>query len=227
MRAFILGAGLGKRLRPLTEHLPKPLLPVKGEPLVCRIIRRLAAAGVDRVMINTHHAHHRWGEFFKEPVFEGVELNFRHEPVLLDTGGGIKNVEDFFEGHGTFLIHNGDVFTDLPLSRALEHHRREKNLVTLVLRSSGGPLHVALDGGGRVTDIRGGLNSPGVQACLFTGIHVAEPELFRHIPQVEVKSIIPIYLDLIRRGLRVGGVVIDEGEWSDIGTLEEYRLRAA
>lgn len=221
-RAFILGAGLGTRLRPLTDNLPKPLVPVRGRPLVAWGLEHLAGAGVSEAIINTHHAPDQWKKTFPTSRQGGIRLTFRHEPVLLDTGGGLKNVEDFLAGHGTFLIYNGDILTSLPLDRAIAHHQREANLATMVLRSTGGPLHVALGGDGRISDIRGmaGTGRPGT--FLFTGIHVVEPEIFRHIPEVRVESIITIYLDLIRKGGRIGGVVLDEGEWSDVGTKAEY-----
>jgi len=192
-----------------------------GCPLVVRIFRFLADAGIRRVMINTHHAAERWAEAFPEKQAEGIQLAFRHEPVLLDTGGGLKNAEDFFLDHGTFLIHNGDVLTSLPLRKAIEHHQRERNLATMVLRSHGGPLLVALDARNRVTAI-GKVAGEERARHLFTGIHVVEPEIFQHIPEIKAQSIITIYLELIRRGLRIGGVVLDDGEWSDVGTIEEY-----
>jgi mannose-1-phosphate guanylyltransferase len=222
-RAFILGAGLGTRLRPITENLPKPLVSVRGNPLVTYAFRHVKDLGVREVMINTHHAPSRWAEFFPQSSCEGLRLNFRHEPVLLDTGGGLKNVEDFLKSSGTFCIYNGDILTDLPLKQGLQHHRAKRNLVTMVLRSEGGPKHVGLDAQGRVIDIRGMLGATGVAGLyLFTGIHFVEPEIFQYIPEVKVQSIIQIYLDLIRQGLPIGGVILDEGEWSDVGTVAEY-----
>lgn len=221
-RAFILGAGLGKRLRPLTADLPKPLVPVRGRPLVAWGIEHLSRAGVRHAIINTHHAAHRWSEAFPSMECDGVRLEFRHEPVLLDTGGGLKNVESFFPSGETFLIYNGDILTSLPLGPAVEHHRHAANLATLVLRRTGGPLHVSLGADGRVADIRGRLGTGLPEKYLFTGIHVVEPRLFGFIPRVRVESIIAIYLDLIRRGEKIGGVVLDEGDWSDVGTPEEY-----
>lgn len=221
--AFILGAGLGKRLRPLTENLPKPLLTVGQRPMVAHALDHLAGIGVREAIINTHHAAARWAEHFPQNEYAGIRLAFRHEPVLLDTGGGLKNVEDFLQGHGTFLAYNGDILTSLPLEKAVEHHQRAGNLATLILRSGGGPRHVALDADGRVADIRGLLGTGQTGAFLFTGIHVIEPLIFQHIPRVEIQSIITIYLNLIRQGERIGGVVLDEGDWTDLGTVAEYQ----
>jgi len=220
--AFILGAGLGTRLRPLTEDIPKPLLHLGGRPLVTYALAHLAQIGVRNVIINTHHAASCWQKAFPKSEHGGIRIAFRYEPELLNTGGGLKNVEDFLAGHGTFLIHNADILTSLPLEKAVAHHHREGNLVTMVLRSTGDPKHVALDAQQQVVDIRGLLGANQPAAYLFTGIHVVEPAIFQHIPRVEVQSIISIYLDLIRRGQRVGGIVLDEGEWSDIGTVAEY-----
>ncbi len=226
-RAFILGAGLGTRLRPLTKKLPKPLLPLGGRPMVTRALEHLAALGIRDVIINTHHAAVEWTRAFPNGGWRGTRITLRHEPVLLDTGGGLKNVQDFLSGHGTFLIYNGDVVSTLPLACAIKAHRQSGNLVTLVLRSDGSPRHVTLDAQGRIADIRGLLGTGHPGEFLFTGIHVVEPEVFNHIPDASPRSIIPIYLDLIRAGQRLGGVVLDEGEWSDLGTLAEYEQMRA
>ena len=221
-RAFVLGAGLGLRLRPLTDKTPKPLLPVGRRPLVTHGLDHLHGVGVRQVVINTHHAADRWQEAFPGGKYRGMELVFRHESVLLDTGGGLKNVEDFLAGNEPFFMYNGDILTTLPLRTALEHHRRSGNLATLVVRSSGSPRHIALGPDGCIVDIRGMLGTGQAGAYLFTGIHLIEPRIFAEIPRVEIQSIIAIYLDLIRRGHRIGGVVLDQGEWSDLGTPEEY-----
>lgn len=220
--AFILGAGLGTRLRPLTLDLPKPLVPIHGVPLVIRALRHLRQQGIRDVVINTHHAAQCWKETFPTGCYEDVRLVFRHEPVLLDTGGGLKNVEDLLAGHGDFIIYNGDILTNLPIEKAIRHHQESDNLATLVLRSSGGPLHIKLGEKGQVIDICNTFGHGSGKNFLFTGIHIVCPKIFSHIPYAGVQSIISIYLDLISKGFPLGGVVLDEGRWSDIGTMEEY-----
>lgn len=221
-RAFILGAGLGTRLRPLNKNLPKPLVSVGGRPLVTYPLTHLAQVGVRDVIINTHYAASCWKEAFPKNEYHGIRLTFRYEPTLLDTGGGLKNVEDFFVGHGTFFIYNADILTSLPLEKAVIHHHQHNNLVTMVLRSKETPKHVVLDPQGRVVDIHGILGSSQQGAYLFTGIHVVEPIIFRYIPQLRVQSIISIYSNLIQQGHHLGGVVLDEGNWSDVGTPNDY-----
>jgi mannose-1-phosphate guanylyltransferase len=222
-KAFLLGAGLGTRLRPITAKLPKPLVPVAGKPLAAHCFDHLATVGVEEIVINTHHASEEWKRVFPESKHKNQQLHFRHEPILLETGGGLKNVEDHFINGRSFLMYNGDILTDIPLASAIEEHHRRGNLATLLLRSSGGPLHVEIEEKtNRITDIRGLLGTGKSGRFLFTGIHVLEPDIFQHIEKVQIESIIGIYLRLIKAGMPIGGVVIDEGEWTDIGTLEEY-----
>lgn len=221
-RAFILGAGLGTRLRPITENLPKPLVPVRGKPIVHYALEHLQKLGVKEVIINTHHASEKWIEYFPQKKHGELKLEFRHEPVLLETGGGLKNVEDFFPKPSTFIIYNGDILTTMPLEKALRQHEVSGNLATMVLRSKDGPKHVSVDEKGRIIDIRGKLGTGHQGEYLFTGIHVLNTDIFTHIPDARPQSIINIYLELIAKKAPIGGVILDEGEWSDIGTIQEY-----
>lgn len=219
--AFVLGAGLGKRLRPLTESWPKPLLPVWGRPMITYAFERLRGAGMRRLIVNTHHRADRYEEVFPAHEWGGLPITFRHEPVLLDTGGGIRNIADLV-GDETILVHNGDIVTNLPLGLLLETHFRDGNEVTLALRSAGGPPSIQLDGSGRVTDICGRLGVGLGPAHLFTGVYVVSPKFSRRFRQGEIMSVIPVFLDMIREGAGLGGVIIDEGFWMDLGTVAVY-----
>ena len=220
MKAFVLGAGLGTRLRPLTENRPKPLGPLYGKPLITFAFDHLLASGVTQFFVNTHHCPEAYDRIFPSRQYRGRDILFRHEPVLLDTGGGIKNMEDVLDD-SPFIAYNGDVLADFPLTPAIESHRRNGNLATLVLRSTGGLRNVRARNG-LVTDLRGTLGREDDPAFLFTGITILSPEIFRHIPAGEILSVVPVYLDLIRRGARVGAEIIDAGLWEDLGTRESY-----
>lgn len=225
--AFVLGAGLGTRLRPLTDERPKPLVPVFHKPLITFAFDHLAAAGVGRFVVNTHHCPDAYGRLlgaqYGQTVYRGCPVAFRHEPVLLDTAGGLKNAEDLLPQDEDFFVHNGDVLADLPLDRLMHHHRERGNVVTLALRSHGGPLQVQYDASAdRVTDIGRRLGGRAEPAFLFTGISVLSPRVFSWIPAGEILSVIPIYLQMIQAGERVGGLVLDDGLWFDLGTLESY-----
>jgi NDP-sugar pyrophosphorylase family protein len=218
-RSFVLGAGLGTRLKGLTERRPKPLIPIYGKPLITFAFDQLIAAGMREIIVNTHHCHEAYSSAFPDGTYAGAKLIFEHEPVLLETAGGIKNIERHLGGE-PFLVHNGDVLTNLPLGKVIEHHRAAGNEVTMVLRSRGEPLHVTLDGG-HVVDIAGRLGMPGPR-YLFTGIYVVEPAFLRRIAPRTKISVIPLFMEMIKEGGTLGGVVLDEGQWWDLGSREKY-----
>jgi len=222
-QAFVLGAGLGTRLRPLTDQLPKPLIPVFHRPLIEFAFDHLIDAGVRSFVVNTHHLPGAYGRAFPEARHAGAPIRFRQEsPERLETAGGIANVRDLLGNEG-FLVYNGDILTDLPLERLLSAHRAAGNLVTLALRSTGPALHVALDrDSGRIADIHNRLGSGRTDGCLFTGVYVCEPEFHDWLTPGRVESVIPVFLRMIQAGAPLGGVVIDEGRWWDLGSREAY-----
>ncbi len=222
-KAFVLGAGLGKRLRPLTEQLPKPLIPVFHRPLITYAFDHLLDAGVGDLVVNTHHLPHAYDEAFPEGAYQGHRVTFREEaPVLLETAGGIANVGDLL-GKDPFFVYNGDILTDLPLAPLVEEHRRCGNLVTLALRSHGPALHIALDRDtGRISDIHNILETGNDGEFLFTGVYICEPEFHQWLTPGKVESVIPIFLEMIRRGAPLGGAVIDAGHWWDLGNRASY-----
>ena len=222
-RAFVLGAGLGTRLRPLTLQRPKPLIPVYHRPLAEYAFAHLHGAGVRELVVNTHHLPEAWEAAFPGNVWQACPLHFRHEPVLLETGGGLANVQDLLGG-GTFLIYNGDVWTDLPLAPALAQHRAEGNLVTLILRSAGAVRNVALDvASHRVLDLRNARGTNHPDQFQFTGLYIVEPAFFKYLPPTgTVEGMVASWLRAIAAGERLGGTVIDDGLWLDLGDRESY-----
>lgn len=222
-QAFVLGAGLGERLRPLTEQLPKPLIPVFHKPLITYAFDHLLDAGVERFVVNTHHLPEEYGRAFPEGGYRGRPVLFREEqPVRLETAGGIANVRDLL-GDGPFIVYNGDILTTLPLEPLLKEHRDSGNLVTLALRSQGPALHIGYDAASRcVTDIRGMLGTGNMGTHLFTGIYVCSPAFHAHLTPGKVESVIPVFLKAIQQGGRMGAVVLDEGDWWDLGSRQAY-----
>ncbi len=195
--AFILGAGLGTRLRPLTERCPKPLLEIGGRPVITYAMDHLLSAGVERFIVNTHHCPDVYLQKFPDMQWRGAPIVFRHEPVLLDTAGGLKNIEDLLSDDKTILCYNGDLIADFPLQGLLELHERKQPEATMVLRSRGPLLNVSVNARGEVCDLRNALNHPGTQSCLFTGIYAVETSLLRHIEAGRIESIITPFLQRI------------------------------
>ena len=221
--AFILGAGLGTRLRPLTENTPKPLLPIGGRPMITYAMEHLQAIGIQKFIINTHHCPEKYAEVFPDNNWQGIPITFRHEPLLLDTAGGIKNIEDLIAQDERILVYNGDIITNLPIAPLIERHFELQTQVTLALRSHGPLLNVNIDSRGFICDMRDRLHNPGVQRCLFAGIYVVETNFLRQLTAGKIESIVLPLIESIQQNPRsVGGMLIDEGFWYDLGTIEEY-----
>jgi mannose-1-phosphate guanylyltransferase len=221
--AFIPGAGLGMRLRPLTEACPKPLLDLGERPIITYAMDHLLSAGVDRFIVNTHHRPEVYREKFPDSHWRGRPILFRHEPALLDTAGGLKNIEDLLVEDEAVLCYNGDIFADFPLHGFLQFHNATRPEATMVLRSSGPLLNVALDGKDSICDIRNVLGNPGTRQCLFTGIYAVETSLLQYIEAGKIESIVTVFLNRIKTNPgSVAGIVVDDGAWHDIGSPEAY-----
>ena len=221
--AFILGAGLGTRLRPFTDNIPKPLLPIGGRPIITYAMEHLREAGVKRFIVNTHHCAQKYAEAFPEGSWQGIPITFRHEPVLLDTAGGIKNIEDLIARDERIIVYNGDIITNLPLAALIERHFTLRTEVTLALRSSGPLLNVNIDSGGFICDMRHMLNHPGIQSCLFAGVYIVENAFLGRLVPGRVESIVGPLLSMIQKNPQsVGSALLDEGYWYDVGSLAEF-----
>lgn len=227
--AFLPGAGLGTRLRPLTEHCPKPLLPLGGKPMICHAMDNLIALGVKRFIVNTHHAAHAYAEEFPQGCYRGVPVKFVHEPVLLDTGGGLKNIESLLSPNDkTLLVYNGDIFANLDLKKLVSEHLRSQALATLLLKTDGnGNVNFRDDPEnplcGNIEDLRDRLGNTGTRHCLFTGIYCISKAFLDEIPAQKIESVVEAFLRVIARGKgKIRGVVDDAGTWRDLGTREEY-----
>ena len=217
-QAFILGAGLGKRLRPLTDDLPKPLVPIFQKPLITFALDHLIQLGVSTFVINTHKLPESFQSFFDKNGYRGCSTTLVHEPDLLETGGGIKNAERYF-GVEPFITYSGDILTDIALQPLIDEHFHRGNDVTLALRETGLASGVAFRDH-RVVDISSRYGVPGNYD--FANIAVWNREIFRQIPPHRKISFVPIIGDWIGQGGKIGGVVMNDGAWFNITSRAGY-----
>lgn len=223
--AFVLGAGLGTRLRPLTDTLPKPMLPVAGKPMIAHIFDRLIDAGVTRILVNTHHRPEAYELGFPGRVYRGIPLTFIHEPVLLETGGGLKNIEPHLRPEDdSILVYNGDIFAEPDLAKlAAAHAAAPRAEATLLLRTTGEPRNVRVDEQNRVIDLRGRLGRPDGEARLFAGIWIARRPLFRRLTAGKIESVVEAWLRAIAESPgSINALTDDSGRCHDLGTIAEY-----
>jgi mannose-1-phosphate guanylyltransferase len=217
-KAFVLGAGLGTRLRPLTETIPKPLIPIFQKPLITFALDHLIAAGVKSFVINTHLLAEQFTEYFSNGEYAGCPVALIHEPDLLETGGGIKNAEHLLQ-NGAFITYSGDVLGDVNLQALIEEHFRRGNDVTLALRDTGLASAVALRDG-RVVDIGNKYGEAGTHD--FANIAVWNSDIFGRIQPHKKISFIPVLVEWIGENGKIGGVVLNDGKWFNVGSPADY-----
>ena len=240
MDALILAAGLGTRLRPLTDHTPKALIEVGGVPILERVARRLIAAGADRLIVNTHWLGAKIEAFLAERGGFGVGYAVSAEPgeAPLETGGALVEAEPLFRKDAPFFVHNADILTDLPLRAMYEAHLASGALATLAVMERETSRHFLFDDAGLLgrTDAKKELDlrmrDPvgEVRKLAFGGVHVISPRIFGLLTERGAFSILDPYLRLAGAGETILPFRVDGSTWLDIGShaqLEAARARAA
>jgi mannose-1-phosphate guanylyltransferase len=225
MKAMVLAAGYGERMKPLTWNRAKPALPLLNRPSILHLLEHLAKSGISQVMLNLHYRPDTIRALEPRIKELGLRVGFSEEAVILGTGGGLKNAEPYLSD-GTLVMVNSDFVTDCPILLALEFHKQSRALATLVLTPfSEGTEYgaVEMDQGGRIVRIAGRPGSDtGKPRYHFTGIHILEQQIFNEIPR-GVKSEInrEVYPRLIEGGARISGYV-HQGFWRELGTPQRY-----
>jgi aminoglycoside/choline kinase family phosphotransferase/GTP:adenosylcobinamide-phosphate guanylyltransferase len=226
MKAMILAAGYGTRLRPYTDHTPKPLFTIAGRPLLDVIIDQLQKAGCKAVIINTHHLHHRIETFLAERDYD-LDVYTRYEPEILGTGGAIKNVADFWDKE-PFMVVNADIVADIDLTEVYDTHCRHHPPATLVLCDDPAFNSVVVNQNKWITGFSnpadGSLSSGDL--LTFTGIQVWEPQVLNYIPQNTFYSSIDAFKKILAGGERLRAFIVPKKRWQDIGTPQSYRQAA-
>ena len=230
MDAMILAAGLGTRLRPLTDHTPKALIDVGGMPIIERVARRLIAAGADRLIVNLHHLGDQIRDFVRERDGFGVEVVFSpEEEGPLETGGGVLRAAPLFRRDAPFFLHNTDILSEIPLGSMYAAHRESDALVTVAVMDRRTSRHLLFDERGLLgrTDQKKELRLEArarvgeVHALAFGGVHVISPRFLDRIEERGAFSILDPYLRLAGAGERILPYRIDAYRWMDIGKPEQ------
>ncbi|HXJ88014.1 MAG TPA: nucleotidyltransferase family protein [Candidatus Binatia bacterium] len=238
MKAMILAAGLGTRLRPLTNDRPKALVEVAGHPLLEITLRRLASFGIREVVINVHHFADMIIDYLQRNHNFGLRVEIsREDDLLLDTGGGLKKAAWFFlEGHGQepFLLHNVDVISTIDLAHMLRFHRENNALATLAVQQRETSRRLLFDAHNQLCGRQTGNDAPELvrrasdtTPVAFSGIHVISPDFLAMISEQGVFSIITTYLRLAAEGRRILGFHADGYDWRDLGKPEHITQAAA
>lgn len=231
MKAMILAAGLGTRLRPLTDDRPKALVEIGGRTLVEIALFRLRSFGIQDVIVNVHHFSEMIVEYLAAQKNFGMRIEISREDVLLDTGGGLKKAAWFFlDGSGVskepFILHNVDVISTIDLARMVQFHKENQALATLAVQDRETSRYLLFDEKLELCGRRAGREGKAelVRACespqalAFSGIHVISPRLLTMIDEEGIFSIIATYLRLAALGKRVLAFRADQYFWRDVGS---------
>ncbi len=218
---FILAAGIGERLQPITFHIPKPLLPVLGKPVLQHVLEKISTLPVNNIAINIHHKKELFEGWIKHCAFNEKIMLFPEEKIL-GTGGALKNAERFLN-EGTFLVHNSDILSDISLEKLLEHHLKSGNLATLAVHDYPKFNNVVVDENGFLKHAGAGVKPvpANEQQLAFTGIAVYEPEFLQFLPP-GASSVVDAWLKAVNAAYRIGTFNVSGCYWSDIGTPEAY-----
>ena len=230
MKAMILAAGLGTRLRPLTDHRPKALVEVEGRALLEITLARLRTFGIFDVILNVHHFADMVQEYLHKNNNFGMRIDISREEILLDTGGGLNKAAYFFrDEQEPFILHNVDVISTIDLARMVQFHEKNQALATLAVQDRKTSRHLLFDEANQLCGRRSGSNektSASPRALAFSGIHVLSPRLFSRMSEDGVFSIIDCYLRLAARGEKILGFRADEYYWRDLGRPEDLAQAA-
>ncbi|GAA4358301.1 N-acetylmuramate alpha-1-phosphate uridylyltransferase MurU [Kangiella marina] len=214
MKAMILAAGRGQRMRPLTDRHPKPLLKVDGRALIEWHIEALKEAGIKEILINTSWLGEQIPEYLGDGAYWGVKLTYSHEPQALETAGGIRKAIDFFENE-PFIVVNGDVWTEFSYDKLLKQPSKSAHIVLVDNPEHNTKGDFLLRDDGLVV-------AEGNDCKTFSGIGVYHPDVFKEVPLDEPAPLAPLLRELMVEAEVTGELY--QGRWHDIGTPE--RLEA-
>lgn len=229
MRAMILAAGLGTRLKPLTNSTPKALIKIKEFTLLELQIKKLVSEGFDQIIINVHHFGDVVKNYLKQNNFFNCSIEISDESEkLLDTGGGLKKASLFFRDGEPFLVYNVDILSNISLRKLIKYHLASESIVTLAIQCRDSSRKFLFD---KNNILCGWMNQKSNENIItrdeqselfpysFSGIQVINPKIFKYFPDKDIFSLVELYLSAARKA-KISGYVHNDDLWIDIGKLE-------
>lgn len=217
-KAMILAAGFGTRLKPITNNIPKALVPFRGETIISYQIKKLISLGIEEIVINTHHFSGLMEKYFSENDF-GVKVNLLTEKVILGTGGGIMNAFEYLSDEHAFFVVNVDAFTNLNFPDMLSEFEKSKPVALLAVQKRKTSRYLEFEDGlilsGRV---KSDIMEDNFYA--FNGIHLISNKIFQFNYKSDYKDIIDIYLEMVKDNSIVKGYDSGNSYFIDLGKIE-------
>ncbi len=226
---MIFAAGLGTRLRPLTDKIPKALIPVYGKPILEHLLLKLHQQGIEKVIINVHHLAGQIESYLERNACFNLDITISKEEQLLDTGGGLKKASWFFNDSRPFLVHNVDILCDADLNHFYNSHLEGQCLATLGVKEREPSRYLLFDGNGYLSGRQRGEQMiwakpehipDQYEKLSFLGMHIISPELFKYFPSGDIFSILDVYLSAAAAGEKIGYHIQDHEYWFDLGRAE-------
>jgi len=231
MKAMIFAAGVGSRLKPLTNSLPKALIPVNNRPMLEWVILRLRKFGIKDIIINVHHFAEQIINFLNSKNHFNLNIELSHEKILLDTGGGLKKAEWFFKGEKDILVHNTDILSDIDLQRLFVEHTSSQADATLCVRERKTSRYLLFDAEGKLCGWRSTQKNETIwvkeivktyDEWSFNGIHIISKNLLNKLKADVIYPIIPEYLRLAKDH-KINAFNTTECRWIDLGSVENIK----
>ena len=232
MRAMIFCAGLGTRLKPITDTIPKALVKAGNDTLLEICIKNLNSQGISDIIINVHHFADQIKKFLEENNNYGVNISISNESrKLLNTGGGLKNAAWFFDDGEPFLLHNVDVISNLNLKALYDFHINSKAIATLAVRDRESSRYLLFNSENilcgwknvKTNEIVSFSNIESLKEFAFSGIHIIDPKIFALMPNDEIFSMIDFYLNIMKNN-DVNAYIDNESFWMDVGNPESLKI---
>lgn len=226
---MILAAGLGTRLRPITNKIPKALVEINGVTLLEILIKKLIKFHITDIIVNTHHHAEQIEEFLKKKINFGINVEISNEIDLLDTGGGIKKASWFFNNQESFIVHNVDIISDIDFRDLIDFHNSSKALATLAVSKRESDRYFLFDSNDTLAgwmNVKTGEKiisrdiSKGIDQYAFSGIHIVSPIIFDHFDKEEAFSIIKTYLRLAK-SFKINAYKFKSDNWFDVGNIDD------